>query len=268
VAVIAAVFLLATACSIGPTETVDETFSVGDSPEVIVDSDNSKVEVEAGDDGEVRVQATLKGANKLEYRVSQEGDTITVEVEIEGGFRLGSSPGAELTITAPVHTELEIVTSNGEIKLTGIESACSLRTSNGRITLKDVSGDFEGGTSNGRIVIENMSGTADLNTSNGEVQAGNVTGVFDLSTSNGRITFSGELAAGGSNRLVTSNGDVTVKLEGTPSVNLEAETSNGDVRSELEITATVTGDERLVGAIGDGEADLYVRTSNGDITIR
>jgi len=32
--------------------------------------------------------------------------------------------------------------------------------------------------------------------------------------------------------------------------------------------ATVTRDERLVGKIGEGEADLYIRTSNGDVTIK
>jgi DUF4097 and DUF4098 domain-containing protein YvlB len=268
VAAIAVLLVMAAGCTVGPTEEVDQTFPVGDSPSVIVDSDNSEVEVRAGDDGEVRVQATLRDANKLSYEVSQEGDTITVEVEIEGGFRLGTSPSADLTITVPASTDVEIRTSNGAIELRGIEGTCSLRSSNGRVSLKDVKGDFEGGTSNGRIEIEDMAGTADLNTSNGQINAGNVTGVFDLSTSNGKVIFSGELTAGGSNRLVSSNGDVTVELEGTPSVSLEAETSNGKVKSELEITATVTGDKHLVGTIGDGEADLYVRTSNGDVTIK
>jgi DUF4097 and DUF4098 domain-containing protein YvlB len=59
-----------------------------------------------------------------------------------------------------------------------------------------------------------------------------------------------------------------VELQGKPSVVLDAETSNGKVTSELPILATVTSKERLVGKIGEGEAELYIRTSNGDITIR
>jgi DUF4097 and DUF4098 domain-containing protein YvlB len=61
---------------------------------------------------------------------------------------------------------------------------------------------------------------------------------------------------------------VDVELLGTPSIKLDASTNNGDVTSELPITATSTGDDHLVGTIGDGEADLYIRTSNGDVTIR
>jgi lia operon protein LiaG len=95
-----------------------------------------------------------------------------------------------------------------------------------------------------------------------------VTGEVDAETSNGRISYSGDMIAGGDNRLITSNGDVDVQLLGTPGIKLDASTSNGDVTSELPITATTTSDDHLVGTIGDGEADLYIRTSNGDITIK
>jgi DUF4097 and DUF4098 domain-containing protein YvlB len=76
------------------------------------------------------------------------------------------------------------------------------------------------------------------------------------------------MTAGTRSRLVTSNGKVDVELLGTPSVSLDAKTSNGVVTCELVITATLTREDHLVGTIGAGETELYIRTSNSDVTIR
>ena len=76
------------------------------------------------------------------------------------------------------------------------------------------------------------------------------------------------MTPGGSNELRTSNGSVNVKLEGTPSPKIDASTSNGRVTSDLPaMTASQQDKRHLVGAIGDGEADLLVRSSNGSISI-
>ena len=265
--VMAIALLAATACTCdaGPTETRDDSFTVNGTATLVVNTENGKIEVNTGSDDEVRVQATLRGVNRIDYEVSQDGNTITVTAEITGWF---SNVGADITITAPANSDVELATSNGMISLNGIEGTGTLRTSNGMISLENVKGDFDGTTSNGRIEIDTMEGTGVFTTSNGGVDLQGVTGEVDADTSNGGISFSGNLTAGGSNRLVTSNGNVVVELLGTPSVSLDASTSNGDVTCTLPITATVTGDEHLVGTIGDGEADLYIHTSNGNVAIR
>ena len=255
-------------CSIGPTETREDSFTVTGQPRVIVKSENGNIEVNAGSSDEVLIEATLRDAPRVKYEVSQTGDIITIDVKVERHWWFWGMGGADITVTTPAATNLELNTSNGLIELHGISGSGSLETSNGRLVLDDVKGDFEGRTSNGRIEVEAMEGSAFLRTSNGPIHIEAASGEFDVQTSNGSISFSGNMTAGGSNRLVTSNGDVDVELLGMPSVVLDAETSNGDVSSELPILATVTREERLVGKIGAGEADLYIRTSNGSVTIR
>ena len=255
-------------CSIGPTETREDSFSVIGQPRIIVKSENGNIEINAGSSNEVLIEATLRDAPRVKYEVSQTGDIITVDVKVERHWGFWGMGGADITVTAPAATNLELNTSNGLIELHGIRGSGSLETSNGRLVLDDVKGDFEGRTSNGRIEVESMEGSAFLRTSNGSVHINASEGEFDIQTSNGSISFNGNMTAGGSNRLVTSNGNVDVKLLGTPSVVLDAETSNGDVSSELPILATVTKKDRLVGEIGEGEADLYIRTSNGSVNIR
>ena len=64
-------------------------------------------------------------------------------------------------------------------------------------------------------------------------------------------------------------GSVEIKLHGTPSVNLDASTGNGSVTIGLPILTTSPGDEHhQVGTIGAGDAELFVRTSNGSVMIQ
>jgi DUF4097 and DUF4098 domain-containing protein YvlB len=261
--------LLATiGCTPGPTETREDSFIVAGSSRVVVNSVNGNIEVSAGLGNEVLVQATLRDAPRVKYELSQMGNTVTVDVQTSKQWWVFGSAGVDVSITAPPETDVVLDTSNGFIELHGLEGSGSLNSSNGKIVLDNIRGNFDGRTSNGRIEVNALEGSVILKTSNSKIDVRGVQGEFDIESSNGSIFYSGNMTAGGSNRLVTSNGDVVVELQGQPSVVLDAETSNGEVTSELPILATVTRKERLVGKIGEGEADLYIRTSNGDITIR
>jgi len=247
---------LAVACSgsiTGTVETRDDRFVVAGSPRIVVKSGNGRIVVNPGPDGTVRVQATLKKPDGLEYETNQEGDIITIEVieKSRGIFNIVDSPGADIEITAPSSTMVELRTSNGAVEVFGMRRSGNIHTSNGKVVMQDVAGNFEISTSNGSVKITLASGT------------------FDVETSNGRIDFDGDLVSGGDNRMRASNGSVDIKLRGTPSVKLDASTSNGSVDTRLPILTTSPGDpHRLVGTIGTGDAELFVETSNGSVVIR
>lgn len=231
----------------GATDTRDSSFTVGEFPKLIVSNENGNVEIETSDDQEVHIQAELVGSDQIDYDVWQDGDTILVDVEIEGSDTDGV--GVNLTITTPRMTEAIIENSNGYIEANGIKREARLKTSNGKVLLKNSDGKFK------------------LRSSNGALEMQNVEGEFDAETNNGNIRFKGEMIPLGANRIVTSNGAVDIQLENDPSIALEAKTRNGSIDSELPILATITESEQLVGSIGDGEAELYIRTSNGNINI-
>jgi DUF4097 and DUF4098 domain-containing protein YvlB len=187
-------------------------------------------------------------ADKIEYQVVQDGDGVKVQAE-EIGSTIGRSPGASIEIIAPADTVVDLRTSNGAIEVDGMADSGSLDTSNGKITLANARGDFDVRTSNGAIVVTEFVGTV------------------TLSTGNGGIDFDGELTPGGRNELTTSNSSITVKLRGTPSVRLDASTSNGKITTDLPVLTISAGDKRLSDDIGDGEAELRIRTSNGSVKI-
>ena len=121
------VFLTA-ACSsgfTGPTETRDDSFVVGQSPRVVVSGDNGRIIVNPGTDGTVKVQATLRKPDDLEYKTTQQGDTISVEAkEKRRGifnriFNFGESPGEDIEIAA----NLARYSADPSIRLTMVEQA-------------------------------------------------------------------------------------------------------------------------------------------------
>jgi len=249
------------------TETDD--FNVGDPLTLKVTTLGGRIEVKAGSDNVVSVRAELRDIRRIKYEAIQNGDEVIVTAEKTGKwwFPAGNTQ-ADIYVTVPANTALRLETSNGKIDVTGTTRGGILETSNGAIALQDVKGDFEATTSNGAIEIDSFDGSAYLRTSNGKVTLQEAKGEFNAKTSNGSVSFSGDMTPGGSNRLVTSNEDVKVELTGTPSVHLDASTSNEDVKCALPILATKTDADHLIGTIGAGEADLYVETSNGDVTIQ
>ena len=237
-------------CDDAPKETRDNSFTVGESARVVVKTGNGGITVTAGQGNEVRVEAMLTVPEKLAYSITQDGDTITVEAKPKTGSTWRDCMQASVIVTVPTMTDIDLHTSNGAIDVEDINGSGILETTNGAIELFNVKGDFRGSTSNGAIDVLNA------------------VGEVDLQTSNGRVSFEGELTTGGENRLVTSNGLVDVELLGEPSISLDASTSNGDLNIMLPITTSLVEKNHIVGTIGDGEATLYVRTSNGTVIIR
>jgi DUF4097 and DUF4098 domain-containing protein YvlB len=214
------------------TETHDNTFSVGATPKIVVSNDNGQIDVVTGNEGTVNVKATIRRPDDVEYSVVQEGDTVRVEARVSSVRGFGTDAGAEITVTLPADTNVDLRTSNGGIEVVGIQNSGRLRTANGRISLENVKGEFE------------------------------------VSTINGAIDFRGEMTAGGTNQLTTFNGSVEVTLLGEPSVKLDAATSNGEIICKLPIAATESGVNRLVGVVGGGDAGLVIKTLNGSITVQ
>ena len=232
-----------------PIETHQDSFEVGESPRLVVVSFNGGITVEASSDGGIEVMATIRRADHVEYRVEQEGNTVTV-VASRQERTTGNSPGAEIVVSVPANTQVKLVTSNGAIVVRGTVRSGDVKTSNGAIELTDVKGTFVADTSNGLISVRGIVGTV------------------NLETSNGNIEFAGEMIPGGRNDIRTSNGSIDIVLRGTPSVEVDATTRNGTIKSDVPIRTSSTKSTSLQGTIGSGEADLRIDTANGSITIR
>ena len=177
--------LFAGACAAGPGQGAvhDDTFSVGPSPKLLVESDGGRVDVRAGPPGVIVVQSRIQNPDKLEYEVRRDGDTIIIVAKQHPGLRNLAKvniPSADIIITAPSATFFDLTTRDGDVEIEGMRASGRLVTSNGGITLEHVSGDFDGGTTNGEINIDSMVGNASLETTNGTVRVQRGKGAFEL----------------------------------------------------------------------------------------
>lgn len=258
----------------GKTSMHDDTFAVGDNPRLVVRGFNGRIRVRAGEPGSIRVRARLKKPRGIKYSAVQEGDLVTVEAKDRQseGFLHGlsrQSSGANIEVTVPVTTSVDLATSNGPVELQGTEGGGTVQTKNGRIRIENFKGDLNATTKNAPITVKTFSGAAQLSSTNSRVSIEDAHGRIDARTTNGSIKFQGSIEPGTDNRLSTTNGSIKVALDADPSFKLTAATVNGRVRCEVPgFVASVEKRHKLKGTVGEGEAELIAETKNGSIAIQ
>ncbi len=256
----------------GKTSMRDDTFAVGDTPRLVVRGFNGRIRVRAGEPGSIRVRARLKRPRGIKYSAEQEGDLVTVEAKADRpseGFRHGQHAGANIEVTVPVTTSVDLATSNGPVELRGTEGGGEVQTKNGPIRVEQFKGDLNAKTKNAPIAVKTLSGSAVLSTLNSRVSIEDGRGRFEVRTINGPIKFQGSMEPKSHNRLSTLNGNIKVALDADPSLVLTAATTNGRVRCEVPgFVAAIEKRHKLEGTMGTGEAELIAETKNGSIVVQ
>ena len=250
----------------------DDTFAVGGNPRLVVRGFNGRVRVRAGEPGSIRVRARLKKPHEVKYSAAQEGDLVTVEAKPDRpaeGFRHGQSSGANIEVTVPGTTSVDLATSNGPVELRGTEGGGEVQTKNAPIRVEQFKGDLNATTKNGSITVKTLSGSAELSTMNSRVSIEDGRGRFEVRTINGPIKFQGSMEPKSHNKLSTLNGNIKVALDAEPSLVLTAATTNGRVRCEVPgFVAAIEKRHKLEGTMGTGEAELIAETKNGSIVVQ
>jgi DUF4097 and DUF4098 domain-containing protein YvlB len=257
-----------------------------------LDTFNGAVEISSWDKDTIDIDGT-KYANS-EYRLKEmkidiapSANSITIRTLPPIDHR-GNS-GARFTIHVPKKTELaSIVSSNGAIRVDGIEGNTHLRTSNGGVHASRLMGTLEVQTSNGTVEVSDITGDTTLRSSNGTIRADVRKGRFGATTSNGSITAhlmgtdSSPVRLDSNNGHIeltmdaprevhasTSNSSISVRLPADAGASVSAHTSNSSITCDFDVS--VHGGEiskhRLEGVIGKGGPLLDLGTSNGSIKI-
>lgn len=261
---------------------------------VSLENFNGSVEVSGWEKDEVEINGT-KYAGRQELLVAMKIDIVAstdaVRIRTVRPSERRGNMGAKYILRVPRRTELErIVSSNGGIRVEGIEGTARLKTSNGSVRVWKVQGDLEATSSNGGLDLQDFRGSAVLRTSNGGIKADGVRGHFAASTSNGGIharlldlSPQRPVKVESSNGNVdltleslqstevyasTSNASVTVRLPGSVSAQVRAHTSNSSITSDFDVAVQgLQSKSRLEGKIGIGGPLLDLSTSNGSIKL-
>lgn len=296
--------LILSACDPGDWDSGDRyrsdfryTYAMQPGGALALENYNGSVEIEAWDQNSIEITGTkyarteaLRDAIKIEIEHS---DT-SVSIRTVRPFDHSGNMGARYILRVPRKIRLDRVTStNGSLRVNGIEGLARVRSSNGSIRLNRISGEVEAQTTNGPIELDDIKGSATLHTSNGHVNASSLTGPVEATTTNGSIRIhesTADLRA--PLRLSTSNAPIDLTLDGSPTSDIRANTTNGSITLHMSREATarvraatsnssITSDfdvtmqgrfdkHHLEGAINNGSSGaplLDLTTSNGSIRL-
>lgn len=233
--------------------------------------DRDVVQIEAVAEPWGVVQAVwrmLGGEANVNFTEDERG--VAVRVDASGGMLGRASLRIGFHIWVPEDWSGTVVlnTTNGRIEARGLAGDATLKTSNGAIWVDGVSGALDARTSNGAIRLADVDASVTAVTSNGTVRVlgGTLRSTGRVQTSNGGVELRVGLSRDAFYDVTTSNGTVTAVLA-EPDVSLDLTTFNGEVRLQTEVTVSTIGQRRLVGRIGEGNAFLKIRTTNGSIIL-
>lgn len=274
-----------------------ETFSVENSPSVMINTSGGHIDVVGHSDNEVRVEMYVRKGNKYyssdtdlddyEITIKNQGNTVTASAKKETSsvgrwFSSNDNFSISFKVYTPESSLVEARTSGGHISAKNIQNDISVRTSGGHVSVDKIIGMMDLRTSGGHIEILNSAGNADARTSGGHIKAENTQGELNLRTSGGHITLE-DVQGAVSGR--TSGGSITATLLDVTG-NLDLRTSGGSIRvnvpSETGYNLNLRGNRvnvrlqnftgnsergRIIGKMNGGGHSIQARTSGGSVNV-
>lgn len=228
-------------------DTWTRTYTIPDKGRLELINVNGRITAEPATDGKVTVEAIriAKGStdeaakellNKLE--IKEEVSDTRVRVESRPP-RLSGFSGHEMQwkVLVPKGVTVDLRTTNGGVRITGLSGEVHAKTTNGGVT--------------GRGLIPSL------------IEASAVNGGID-------IELASPLEADDSVEMETTNGGVTLGMPSESKATIVANAVNGGVRvSDLDIDKTTQSDSkrRLEGTLNGGGAKVNISTVNGGVRI-
>jgi len=207
------------------------------------------LEVDAGQNGGIRVRGWDRPDVHLRARIAASADSEAEARQLVAGVR--------------------IVTGGGTIRAEGPASrgeggwSVSFELDVPRTAILTLH------THNGGISIGDFQGTAKFNAVNGGIVLSNVGGDLKGETTNGGVTvdLSGDRWDGAGLDVETRNGGITMSVPEHYSAALETSTTNGRISIDFPVTVSGRTNRELTTTLGSGGAPIRAITVNGGVRI-
>jgi|HubBroStandDraft_1064217.scaffolds.fasta_scaffold53811_3 DUF4097 and DUF4098 domain-containing protein YvlB len=229
---------------------------------------------------DVRIQVDWRDRKPDDFIVTefQTGNHVSFEMKEKSHFGVHIMTGhfrePQVTVDTPAALDLEARTSDGGLKISGVQGTLELHTSDGGVDVSDVGGSLRLTASDGSIRIHNVTGTLESRSSDGHATIDGRFTALQVHTSDGNLdlTLADGTQLNTSSRIETSDGRVTVKLPREMAVDLDVHTSDGNIKCDLPLTmegydSTHSSGHNLRGHLNAGGVPLAIHTSDGSVTI-
>lgn len=239
------------------TQTISQTFQVGNSPRVVIRSGNGRTLVRGVEGNTIAVEATKRavGPNAqarlqdIEVSITQDGDTVAVDERRVAPPRPLESGGVSIdyVVTVPPGAAVDLRSGNGAVVVEGIRGGVTIDAGNGKVAVTRPEGRVDVTANNGSIDVQDA-----------RVDA------ISLNGGNGEVNFSGSLGQGAS-EIRSGNGAVRVVLPREQRVNLDVQTGQGRITNNLSSDAP--NGRSLRASLNGGGGTLLIRSGNGSVTL-
>jgi hypothetical protein len=273
---IPALVLVATSAVLIAESDWQKSYPVPGKPSLTVSTGDASTDVHSCGCREIRIRVEWNDRHPNDYTINefQSGDHVNFELKEKEhfGIHVGMHREPHVTVETPGELDLEARTSDGSLKVYGVNGSIALHTSDGAVDVSDVSGAVRLVASDGSIRIHNVSGTLESKSSDGRVTIdGKLSGV-QVHTSDGSLDLT--LAEGSqlttSSRVEASDGRVTIRLPKTLAADLDIHTGDGHIDCQLPLTMSgynSGGGHNIRGRLNSGGTPLTIHTSDGNVTI-
>jgi DUF4097 and DUF4098 domain-containing protein YvlB len=262
----------------GTGQSVEKQFKITGRPVVVIHNvANGRIEVKSWKNSEVDVVGT-QSSNKVGFDIEQVGDRIDVTATVLDPAAQPLELEANLQLTVPEETELQLKTETGLIYVEQVMGDMKLESYAGDVHLKEVSGYIIVKTTSGSLVCTQCAGKLDFSSIGGNAQLlqpqlNNV----NLMTTTGNILFDGDFVRTGLYSMKSGRGLVEVRFSSTDSFDLKAQTATGTVDNQAAafLKPDAHGVKRLpqkfvhglIGTVGMGLAKVELSSYSGTIRI-
>lgn len=234
-------------------------------------------------------QMTVKGVvDRGELKFDAHPSSVRVEVEPDG--RRGGN--ADLDITVPIGTRVEIEGFSARYTVKGVKGEVKLETMSGNVEVSDavgrtgietVSGSILVGNVDGDLRAESVSGRVDISNVNGDIETESVSGRVSIigaksksvraETVSASVTYGGTIDPAGTYSFKSNSGRITLGVPADVSATVSLETFSGNVDSDFPVTMgsrtnRLGRDTKFEFQIGSGRAHITLESFSGNIRIQ
>ncbi len=157
--------------------------------------------------------------------------------------------------------------SSGDIELNNIKGKTSIIATSGKVQINEMYGDLEVETSSGNITSIELTGNINASASSGDIELIDVLGELSAETTSGNINANIK-EVNNDIYLKCSSGRAVLSMDNGKNMNLFAETASGNINNTFEFDKLEKDEETLKGSIGNGEYNISIITSSGNIEIK
>ena len=261
-----------------PTQRTERQFSVSGRPVVVIHNVASgRIEVKSWKNPQVDVVVT-QSSNKIGFDIEQAGDRVDVIANVLDNSAQPLELEANLQLTVPEQTELQLKTETGLIYVEQVTGDMMLESYAGDVHLKEVSGYIIVKTTGGSLVCTQCVGKLDFSSisGNSQILQPHLTNV-NLMTTTGNILFDGEFIRTGLYSMKSGRGLVEVRFSSNDSFDLKAQTATGSVDNQAADflkpdshgirSKAAKAFHGFVGSVGAGLAKVELSSYSGTIRI-